>query len=334
MQVSASIFSDKTRSVDELVREIQEASTDMIHFDFPMNTTPDFDLLRSLRPKTRLPFDGHLIHPDPVPFLQQLEQIGFDQTAIQAELMTSEDLNLPHKEKYLMKVGLALQVTEGFQKYLDYIPNYDFVLVMATVPGVSGMKFQASAYEVIDVVRKKYPHIPIEVDGGVNEEIAQILSGLKVDIVVSGSSLLNANPIKSQLAKLVGKKNPNFLKKILIPKARTPIARLDDDFESLIQTIGFYRLGGTLVADANNKLLGVITNGDLRGSIAKYKKDIFSIKVKDILNTKPTSLYSDMGQEEIVGIISSVPHYFSIIPILDRDQVIVGSTSSDRVIRG
>ncbi len=333
MLISASIFSDKTRDIADLIGEIQESTADMIHFDFPVNTAPDFELLSQLRKKSRLPFDGHLIHKQPEQFLPQLEKLGFDQIAIQAELLSEDLLSESYVEKYNMRVGLAIQAKEGFEQYIEKLDQFDYALVMATIPGVSGMKFQESAYEVIQSVKKHYPQMPIEVDGGVNEEISKKLLELKVDIAVSGSSLINTQPMKAELAKLVGRESRHFFKKILIPAARSPKVFLDTDFQGLIETIDFYKLGGAMVTDETERLLGIITNGDLRHMISQYREGIFQMKVEEFYNKNPRCLYVDMDQREVLQMVTSIPHYLSLIPVLDRSNKIVGSTSSDQVIR-
>ncbi len=61
----------------------------------------------------------------------------------------------------------------------------DGILVMGVNPGFSGQPFLPIALEHISKLRKKYPHLPIAVDGGVNLET-------KKDLIKSGATRLCA----------------------------------------------------------------------------------------------------------------------------------------------
>jgi len=77
-------------------------------------------------------------------------------------------------------------------KYLDKI---DLVLVMSVHPGLPGQKFIEHSLRKIrklDELRKKYKyHYKIEVDGGIDNAIAQKCEKEGADIVVIGSHLFN-----------------------------------------------------------------------------------------------------------------------------------------------
>jgi ribulose-phosphate 3-epimerase len=70
---------------------------------------------------------------------------------------------------------------KGAQKYYA-----DSVLVMGVIPGFSGQDFIPSALKTISTLHKKYPHLPISVDGGVNQKT-------KKDIKNAGATRLCAS---------------------------------------------------------------------------------------------------------------------------------------------
>ena len=69
-------------------------------------------------------------------------------------------------------------------------------------------------------------------------------------------------------------------------RENTPCVALDDDIRRVILTISGGRLGAVAVTDGQNKLLGIVTDGDLRRMLEKYK-DVNGLKAKDIMSASP-----------------------------------------------
>lgn len=66
----------------------------------------------------------------------------------------------------------------------------------------------------------------------------------------------------------------------------TPRVALEDDIRRVILEISGGRLGAVAVTDGQNKLLGIVTDGDLRRMLEKYK-DVDGLKAKDIMSVSP-----------------------------------------------
>jgi len=73
----------------------------------------------------------------------------------------------------------AFTTHTGIEVFDDY-PQFDFILIMATVPGQSGGVFDKINFEKIRKFRKQYPIKSIHVDGGVNGEVSFILRNMGV----------------------------------------------------------------------------------------------------------------------------------------------------------
>ncbi|MBU2566373.1 hypothetical protein KKG46_02315 [Patescibacteria group bacterium] len=61
----------------------------------------------------------------------------------------------------------------------------DSILVMDVVPGKGGQKFLPSVLKTIRTLHKKYPHLTIATDGGINQKTAK-------DVIKAGATRLNA----------------------------------------------------------------------------------------------------------------------------------------------
>jgi ribulose-phosphate 3-epimerase len=83
--------------------------------------------------------------------------------------------------------GIALSAAtplKSIEKYLDLV---DYVLVMTIKPGPAGQKLIKAAAKKIKTLRKKYPDLIIEVDGGINDKNAGELIEFGANILVSSN---------------------------------------------------------------------------------------------------------------------------------------------------
>lgn len=68
-----------------------------------------------------------------------------------------------------------------------------------------------------------------------------------------------------------------------------PIVNLHDDFSVAINAMSSGNYGLVVICD-NLKLSGIITDGDLRRAIDKYGRDIFDLKVSDMVKLEPYTI--------------------------------------------
>ncbi len=71
-----------------------------------------------------------------------------------------------------------------------------------------------------------------------------------------------------------------------------PKVKAGDNIRTIILEMTSKRLGATAVVDKNNKLLGIITDGDLRRML-ESEKDASHIQAKDIMTIAPKTILSD-----------------------------------------
>ena len=61
----------------------------------------------------------------------------------------------------------------------------------------------------------------------------------------------------------------------------------------MIYEISRKALGLAAVVDANRKLLGIITDGDLRRLMEKRRKETFDLKARECMTKNPATLHSN-----------------------------------------
>jgi ribulose-phosphate 3-epimerase len=83
------------------------------------------------------------------------------------------------------------------------------VLIMTVEPGFGGQKFMASELPKIEALRKRYPDLNIEIDGGVGPSNIDQAAEAGANIIVSGTAVYSANDpseVISQLREAVAKR--------------------------------------------------------------------------------------------------------------------------------
>lgn len=66
------------------------------------------------------------------------------------------------------------------------------VLIMTVEPGFGGQKFMASELPKVAALRKKYPDLNIEVDGGLGPGTIDQAAGAGANVIVAGSAVFGA----------------------------------------------------------------------------------------------------------------------------------------------
>jgi len=66
------------------------------------------------------------------------------------------------------------------------------VLIMTVEPGFGGQKFMASELPKIEALRKRYPDLNIEIDGGVGPANIDQVAEAGANIIVAGTAVYSA----------------------------------------------------------------------------------------------------------------------------------------------
>jgi sialic acid synthase SpsE len=102
---------------------------------------------------------------------------------------------------------------------------------------------------------------------------------------------------------------------VIITRDTLPyIVRNDESTARALEKMNANRRGSVIVSDSENRLVGVLTDGDFRRWIVKTGVDPQSVAVADVMNTNPRSLTLNASRAEIR---SAVAAQKGILPILD-----------------
>lgn len=76
------------------------------------------------------------------------------------------------------------------------------VLVMTVHPGFGGQKFMDSELPKVKALRKRYPDLNIEVDGGLSEGTINQAADAGANVIVAGSAVFGAKDPAEVISKL------------------------------------------------------------------------------------------------------------------------------------
>ena len=197
----------------DYIKKMQNFGADLYHLDvmdglFVKNQTVDYTYLEQLKMSSVLLFDVHLMVQYPTKVISKYAKAGANILTIHYEAFANDKLfvkTLKKIRKLGMMAGIAIDLDTKVETIEPFLKYCDLVLVMMVKAGKGGQQFNEDALKKIKKLRKLYPNILIEVDGGINAETGSKCVKAGADILVSGSYIYN-NDAYEAIQSLKGKK--------------------------------------------------------------------------------------------------------------------------------
>jgi ribulose-phosphate 3-epimerase len=200
-RIAPSILSADFARLGEEVAAVEAAGADLLHFDvmdnhYVPNLTIGPLVCASLRPRTRLPIDVHLMVKPVDRIVPEFARAGANIISFHPEASDHVDRTIALIRESGCKAGLVFNPATPLS-YLDHtLDKLDLVLMMSVNPGFGGQQFIASVLPKIAEVRKRIKasgrDVWLEVDGGVKaDNIAQVAQA-GADTFVAGSAIFGS----------------------------------------------------------------------------------------------------------------------------------------------
>jgi ribulose-phosphate 3-epimerase len=332
MKISASIYSDKTRSLEEVIHDLVDHQVELLHVDCNDDLAV-FEDIKKIRSLCDLPIDLHIITTNPEKYFDYLRACPVEYVTFQYENLESQ-LQIPSDIKG--KKGLAV-ITPTPVSVFDAYSDFDFILIMATIPGQSGGKFDTINFQKVRDFRKAYPKKQVHVDGGVNGEVSFILRNMGVSSSVSGSYLFNGPSVGHALMNLTKREVKSTFKveDFMISIEETPYVFLQDlSLEKVLLAIDKGAAGFCLVVDEVFNFVGIISNADVRKGMIRHLNDLNSINVESLINKKPVCIQGEDTVLTMLELIKSCSFPIMYLPVLKNNQKATGIVTFVNLIKG
>jgi ribulose-phosphate 3-epimerase len=209
MKIAPSILSADFAALGEAIARVESAGADLLHVDvmdghFVPNLTIGPPVIESIRKRTRLPLDVHLMIEEPERWVETYVSAGADYVTVHAEASTHLQRALSAIREAGARSGVALNPSTPPEVLQYVLEDLDLVLVMSVNPGFGGQSFIPTTYEKIRRLRQMLGarDALVSVDGGVNLDNAARLAQAGAKVLVAGSSVFGVPDPGSAVAAL------------------------------------------------------------------------------------------------------------------------------------
>ena len=202
IKISPSILSCNFGKLGEEIESLEKAGADLIHIDvmdghFVPNITIGPEVIKKIRPLTKVPFDVHLMISPVDNFIEDFANAGSDIITIHPEATKDLKKSIELIKKFDKKVGISLNPNSEIILVEPYLNDIDLILVMSVNPGFAGQKFKPEVLKKLEKIKKiivsKNLKIDLEIDGGINFQNSIDAKNAGANILVSGSTIFNEN---------------------------------------------------------------------------------------------------------------------------------------------
>jgi ribulose-phosphate 3-epimerase len=150
--------------------------------------------------KFQVNIEVHLMVENPEAVIKDWVSAGVKRVIIHLEaLLNMGKSDLPNITQFSevgfpeIEIGIAINPETPAEKLTPYLDSVKFVQILAVKPGLAGQKFDKKVLEKIKFLKKYYPDVIIEADGGINLETAKLAKETGADIIVSASYIFGSS---------------------------------------------------------------------------------------------------------------------------------------------
>jgi ribulose-phosphate 3-epimerase len=156
------------------------------------------DLVKALRPHTRVPFEVHLMTTDPAAWVEPFIEAGADGFIFCFDSAKDPGALLKAIKARGKLAGVSLLLNEPVELLAPFWDDLDVVTIVGTAMGIKGASMDASVPGKIrrakEEIRRRGLRTEVEADGGIRRETVPLLHAAGADWIVPGSLMFKEDP--------------------------------------------------------------------------------------------------------------------------------------------